>query len=77
MILFLNSENIYEQLANLFIRESRHKRISVCFLTQNVYFRGNSSAASYARTCMINATSVNPYGKEGRDSKSRNGLYTL
>ena len=59
--LFFTPDNIYEQLSNLFIRESRHKRISVCFLTQNIFFKGNSSAASHARTCMINATSVNTF----------------
>ena len=56
--LFTFSDNIYEDLTQLFIAESRHKKINVCFLSQNLFFKGASSAASHARTCFMNSTAL-------------------
>ena len=50
--------SIYGSLADLYTKYSRHLCISVFFLTQNIFFRGNSSAQSHSRTIILNTTEL-------------------
>ena len=46
------------QLGFFFPFSGRHLNISTLFLTQNIYFKGNTSAQKYGRTVLINATDI-------------------
>ena len=48
------SLNIYKELSDLFSKYSRHKNISVFYITQNAYTRGTTSAVRYNRDILIN-----------------------
>lgn len=51
-------ENIYASLADIYTKFSRHLCLSIFFLTQNLFFRGNASAQSHSWTIVLNTTEL-------------------
>ena len=54
----MQQPNLYEELSSLFTRYSRHLNISVLYLCQNAYFRGNTAAIRYGRDVLSNASEL-------------------
>ena len=46
-------KNIYEYMSDIWSKYSRHLSISCCFLTQNLYHKGDSSANKFGRDLLI------------------------
>ena len=54
----MQEENLYPELSSLFTRYSRHLNITVLYLCQNAYFKGNTAAVRYGRDVLSNASEM-------------------
>ena len=52
----MSFKNIYEHMSNIWTKYSRHLSISCCFLTQNLYHKGDPSANKFSRDLIINSS---------------------
>ena len=52
----MSYKNIYEHMSDIWTKYSRHLSISCCFLTQNLYHKGDSSANKFGRDLLINSS---------------------
>lgn len=66
------TENIYKDLAELFAIHSRHRNISVAFLTQSAYFKG-ADASKYNREILINSSHTVLF----RNMRDRHGIVNI
>ena len=52
------SNNIYEDLSNLFCKYSRHLNIGVVFMTQNPFHRGAANSIRFNRDILANSNEI-------------------
>ena len=54
----MSDDSIYKDLSDVFTKFSRHLNITICFVNQNLYYRGSSNAQKFSRDIMSNASEV-------------------
>ena len=52
----MNYKNVYQHMSDVFTKYSRHLSISCCFMTQNLYHKGDPSATRFGRDLIINSS---------------------
>ena len=54
----MSEDSIYKDLSDMYSKFSRHLNITICFINQNLYYRGSSDAQKYSRDILSNCSEL-------------------